>query len=323
MLKEYAKLIQLLILLIIVLLVSYLVKNYFNPFLYIVVLYLLAKPSQKFFSKVTKSFKLSAAFSIIVLNLLLFIIIFYLSNNIILLFQKYVILNIDKLRAFYGDFINLITVSGSGHIFNNGSNLIDSSIIRKGAAYTSESIVSYVIANICVYFLLVDEIVMKRVFYSFLPTSVINNIGQSILKLKKLAAIEIMLALISTLETLIGFIFFKVPEPFLLAIICGMLDILPYVGTIIVFIPLIIYNIVLKEYFIAFGLVVLYILIQINREILETKFIGDKLDIHPILALISIYIGIQLFGIIGIISGPLYILLAKNIIISSTQEEFT
>ncbi|QAA33216.1 AI-2E family transporter [Clostridium manihotivorum] len=323
MLKEYSKLIQLLILLFVVVFISFVIKNYFNPFLYIVVLYLLAKPLQKFFLKVTNSFKLSAAFSIIVLNLLLFVVVFYLSNNIIVVFQKYVLINIDKLRSFYNDFLNLVTVSNNnpgGHI---GNSIIDGSIIKKGALYTSESIVSYVIANICVYFVLVDEFMIRRLFYVLLPKNIVLNVGQSISKLKKLAVIEVMLALFSTVETFFGFIFFKVPEPFLLALICGALDILPYVGTIIVFIPLIIYNIVLKEYFIAIGLVILYILIQINREILETKFIGDRLDIHPILALLSIYIGVKLFGVIGIISGPLYVLLAKNIIISSTQEEFT
>ena len=99
-------------------------------------------------------------------------------------------------------------------------------------------------------------------------------------------------------------------------VICGILDILPYVGTIIVFIPIIIYNIILREYLRVFGLIFLFILVQVVREILEAKFLSDKLDLHPLLILLSIYIGVKIFGMLGIIIGPMYGILAKGIVYS-------
>ena len=101
-----------------------------------------------------------------------------------------------------------------------------------------------------------------------------------------------------------------------LGFICGILDILPYVGTIIVFIPIIIYNIILREYLRVFGLIFLFILVQVVREILEAKFLSDKLDLHPLLILLSIYIGVKIFGMLGIIIGPMYGILAKGIVYS-------
>ena len=100
----------------------------------------------------------------------------------------------------------------------------------------------------------------------------------------------------------------------MLGLVCGLLDVLPYVGTIIVFIPIIIYNIIMKNYLVSFGLICLYILVQIVREILEAKFIGNKLDIHPLVIFISIYIGAKVFGILGILVGPMYSIIAKEII---------
>ncbi len=130
--------------------------------------------------------------------------------------------------------------------------------------------------------------------------------------------IEISLVLISTVEIIGGFFILNVSNYFILGILCGILDVLPYVGTIIVFIPIIIYNIVMKDYLTAFGLMCLYLLVQVIREILEAKFLSDKLDIHPLIILISIYIGVEVFGILGILVGPMYSILAKEIVYSSS-----
>ncbi|NFT07127.1 AI-2E family transporter, partial [Clostridium botulinum] len=78
------------------------------------------------------------------------------------------------------------------------------------------------------------------------------------------------------------------------------------------------YNIVMKDYLTAFGLMCLYLLVQVIREILEAKFLSDKLDIHPLIILISIYIGVEVFGILGILVGPMYSILAKEIVYSSS-----
>ena len=60
--------------------------------------------------------------------------------------------------------------------------------------------------------------------------------------------------------TIIGFKILRVPSAIFLGFVCGILDILPYVGTIIVFIPIIIYNIIMKEYLLVVGLIALFLL---------------------------------------------------------------
>ena len=64
----------------------------------------------------------------------------------------------------------------------------------------------------------------------------------------QMIVIEGILVLITMLEIIIGFFVLKIPNFFTLGVICGILDMLPYVGTIIVFIPIIIYNIVMKNF---------------------------------------------------------------------------
>ncbi|GIM27810.1 AI-2E family transporter [Clostridium polyendosporum] len=320
--KEYEKLLNCLILLIIVLIITFIIKYYFKPFIYILVLFFICKPFYNLFLKVGIKDKLSAALSLVVINLIMFSSLFYLGSEFYSLIQKNLIENIHKMDMFIENIVGSIFLNKSS--FNNLQNnfsIIDNSILKKGAQYTSDGITSYIVATIAVYFLLIDW----REFYNdasnIFPSSFFMDVSLTFKKMKKLIVIETILMFFSTIETLIGFLILRIPNAFIFSIFCGLLDILPYVGTIIVFIPLIIYNIILKEYFVVAGLIFLYILVQVNREILETKYIGEKLGIHPLIALISIYIGMKIFGLIGIIAGPFYILLSKNIVLNKTQEE--
>lgn len=70
----------------------------------------------------------------------------------------------------------------------------------------------------------------------------------------------------------------------------------------------------MKRYLLVVGLISLYILERFTREILEAKFLSSKLDIHPIIVIVSIYVGVNMFGFIGIIAGPIYSIIAKDLI---------
>jgi len=198
----------------------------------------------------------------------------------------------------------------------NSLSKISNPIFIKSAAYTGEIVIVYFIGNVTVYFLLSDKKRIVEVIKMFFPEHYLLNIKKNIFNIRHLITMEFIFVLSSTLEILIGFLILGVKDAFILSIICGLLDILPYVGTVIVFIPLIIYNIVIKQYFTAFGLIFLYVLIGVIRQILEAKYIGNKFSIHPLLIILSLYIGIEMFGIFGLLIGPLYVIMAKEIILN-------
>lgn len=164
------------------------------------------------------------------------------------------------------------------------------------------------------FFILVDKKSMLDVIYRLFPEEIIKKFRRQKNNFVNMISIQGILILISTIEIIFGFFILRIPKSLMLGLVCGLLDVLPYVGTIIVFIPIIIYNIIMKNYLVSFGLICLYILVQIVREILEAKFIGNKLDIHPLVIFISIYIGAKVFGILGILVGPMYSIIAKEII---------
>lgn len=88
-------------------------------------------------------------------------------------------------------------------------------------------------------------------------------------------------------------------------IIAGVMDLLPFIGTGIVLIPLGIWHIINGWYVQAVVCLLLYAGCAIIREMLEPKLIGDKVGIFPIAILLAVYAGLKLFGVWGIIKGPL------------------
>ena len=277
------------------------------------IIYIVSSPLYKILQKLNIPKKVSAVLSVFIVNLLLMIIIIYLGNSIYCLGKQIYDNNIEIFFSYIKSLLKHINID-----FSNKSvfSFFNNDLIKSKAINTGEELISYFIGNISAFFLLIDIDKIKKLIKNIMPIDFILKFYNEKESIKQMIVIEGMLVIISTLEIIIGFMIFKVPKAFMFGIVCGILDIVPYVGTIIVFIPIIIYNIILREYLRAFGLIFLFILVQVVREILEAKFLSDKLDLHPLLILLSIYIGVKIFGMLGIIIGPMYGILAKGIVYS-------
>ena len=96
-----------------------------------------------------------------------------------------------------------------------------------------------------------------------------------------------------------------IPGGILFGLLAGFLDMLPFIGTGIVLVPLSIWQLLNGEYVRMVVCLILYGVCIVTRELLEPKLIGKRVGVSPVAILVSIYAGIQLFGIWGIIGGPL------------------
>lgn len=100
---------------------------------------------------------------------------------------------------------------------------------------------------------------------------------------------------------------------YILAIAMGtaILDILPVFGTGAVVIPWMIYNFITGNNAMGIGLLVLYIIITVIRQILEPRLVAMNVGVPPLVTLAGMYLGLQLFGAIGIIIVPVTFVLIK------------
>ena len=99
----------------------------------------------------------------------------------------------------------------------------------------------------------------------------------------------------------ISFAIFKIHYGFPLGIIGALLDLIPFLGIVVIFVPVIIYYFVIENYVVSIGIGVVFIGLSILRQILEPRLVSVNVGINPLLTIIAIFVGIQVAGILGII----------------------
>lgn len=88
-------------------------------------------------------------------------------------------------------------------------------------------------------------------------------------------------------------------------LLAGLLDALPFIGTGIVLMPLAVVQLFQGNYGRCVVCLILYAACIFFREMMEPRLIGKRMGISPVAVLMAIYVGIRLFGLWGIIKGPL------------------
>lgn len=122
------------------------------------------------------------------------------------------------------------------------------------------------------------------------------------------------LSLITFLLSFIGLALLRIPYAFILAILIAAVDFLPLLGTGIVLIPWAAVSLLLGEVGLGIGLLILYAVGSVIRQILEPKLIGEGLGLHPLGSLFAMYAGLRLFGVVGMILAPLAVACAVSVL---------
>lgn len=129
-----------------------------------------------------------------------------------------------------------------------------------------------------------------------------------------------LIAIIELIITVIGFKIVGVSTPILWGIIIGILAFIPILGPAIIWVPFAIIEFVNANPGKAVGILVIGIILSIIDNFLRPHIMGAKANIHPIIALIGVLGGLKLFGMGGIIIGPLLLSLLITIIEVYTKE---
>ncbi|WP_035293125.1 sporulation integral membrane protein YtvI [Clostridium sp. KNHs214] len=153
------------------------------------------------------------------------------------------------------------------------------------------------------YFFTKDLSAAKDKIFNLLPESKSNRLYSIVLESKKMLsnyiASYLFIISITFLETLIGFLIFKVKYAVLLSVICGFFDLLPVLGIGAIYIPLAIIYFLSKNYVAAIGILILYGIVSVIRQIIEPKIVSSSLGLHPVAVLAAIFIGLKANGIGG------------------------
>ena len=123
----------------------------------------------------------------------------------------------------------------------------------------------------------------------------------------------LLLFLLTFSEVLIGLWILKQPYALLIALGVAVVDLLPVLGAGAVLIPWAIVSLLFGSYQMGLGLLILYGVVTLVRQIAEPHVVGSSLGLHPFISLFSVFIGWELFGILGMIVAPFAALLAREL----------
>ncbi len=113
-----------------------------------------------------------------------------------------------------------------------------------------------------------------------------------------------LIMLLTFTELSILFSLFGIENAVLKAALIAMLDILPILGTGGIMIPWAVVSLVLGYTKLGIQLLVIYIIVTVVRNYVEPKIVGTQLGLHPIITLVSMFIGLRLFGFWGLFGLP-------------------
>ncbi|KAF5088226.1 Sodium-lithium/proton antiporter [anaerobic digester metagenome] len=118
---------------------------------------------------------------------------------------------------------------------------------------------------------------------------------------------------ITFVELSIGLSIVGIDNPILIAFFIAIFDILPVLGTGGIMIPWSVITLLQGNYQTALGLILVYVFVTVIRNILEPKIVGGQLGLHPVVALMSMFIGVNLLGVLGLFGFPIALSLLKHL----------
>lgn len=118
---------------------------------------------------------------------------------------------------------------------------------------------------------------------------------------------------ITTIIVLAGLIILRVEYAITIALIIGLVDLIPYLGTGLVFVPWIAYSILAGDASLGIGLGVLYTVVIVQRQLMEPKILSSTIGLDPLATLIALFAGFKLLGFFGLIAGPVLLVIFKTL----------
>lgn len=123
---------------------------------------------------------------------------------------------------------------------------------------------------------------------------------------------QCLLISITFCELLLGFLILGFESPGIIAGSIALIDALPILGTGTILVPWSLISLLYGDYTQAIGVAIMYVVIAIVRNSIEPKIVGQQIGLHPLITLFSLYFGLQLFGVLGMIILPVVVITIKQ-----------
>ncbi|WP_405115147.1 AI-2E family transporter [Paenibacillus sp. FSL K6-1217] len=202
-----------------------------------------------------------------------------------------------RLTEYLNDAINWVT--------NSMSNLI---------AVISSIVVVIATLPIILYYMLKDGQKLSPILQSLIPRKYRKE-GQEMFKdidsaLSGFIVTRVLLNVVLGILLYIGFLLIGLPYSLLLAVISIPLNFIPYVGSLLAAVPVVIVGFIESPSMAIWSAVVILIAQQIQDNVLSPVIYGKSLDVHPLTTVLLVLVGGDFYGLIGVlIALPVYMII--------------
>lgn len=182
-------------------------------------------------------------------------------------------------------------------------------------------LISIVVTVVLSCFMTADYDLITRFVYCQFPKEKRKDLtrAKQLLKMNlgKMAKAYALIMLVTFTEVFIGLSILKMLGLFqssyisVIAVVTAIVDIIPVLGTGTIVLPWAAYSLIVGDYGMAIGLLVLYAAVTVIRQIVEPKLVAGQLGLPPFVTLIAMYLGLKIFGVMGVFALPIIIIMLK------------
>lgn len=322
---------------------------FYMPFLIAFIISLIIEPAIRFImrrmklTRKTSSIIIFVIVSVIILGGVIWgvISLFAEASNLLQGLNGYV----EKIYTLFHDFtnqfnynkihlpneINKIFQNSTNGLLNNISNWIRSSLTALLNIVTSIPTIAiyFVITIMALYLICVDKVYILDQIEHHLPKKWVFKLGTHIRELTKTLGgflkAEITLIFVSFIISLVGLYILKIANfnieyPLLMALFIGFVDALPILGSGTVMVPWAVISGLNGDIKLGIAIIVLFAIMSTIRQFLEPRLVSKHIGTHPIFTLIAMYTGFKFMGIIGMLIGPIILIIIKNVFATLIDE---
>ena len=227
--------------------------------------------------------------------------------------------------------INSIIQNSTGDVLNSASGWIRNFLTGLLNMITSIPTIAiyFVVTIMALYLICVDKVYILDQIEHHFPKRWVFKVGKHVKDLTQTLGgylkAEATLILVSFIISLIGlyilkFAKFNIEFPLLMALFIGFVDALPILGSGTVMVPWAIISGLNGDLKLGIALIILLIIMSTVRQFLEPKLVSKHIGTHPIFTLIAMYTGFKFIGILGMLIGPIILIIIKNVFATLIDE---
>lgn len=214
----------------------------------------------------------------------------------------------------FNDTFDIYVKQMTNYVGTTGANMLRDMLfqIPSTLLLIPTSVTVFIFIGLATFFFTKDWNYFKRRAFTILPQHWRKNSSSVFRELKHALfgylKAQVILICISSVIILFGLLILQIEHALTIALFATVADILPLIGTGIIFIPWILYLFFTGNYPLTISLAILYMIVIITRQLLEPKILSANIGINPLLGLFVLFVSMQMWGLSGIVLAPIILI---------------